>query len=204
MNKIILLNILLIGGVLSEGLFASTMKSRRNQDGFENSFSGFAKEQKDDKIEYKIDNRAKDLHIKAVKAFYQADFKDSEACFSLSMQLWAKSEVLLFEYALCSSLYPKPQRSFVRAEELKKLYLKRIKRENSKFHILEAIFHWQKGNLESSVISLKKVSQKDKLSKISDKMLENIELKNSLLDESLLMQLMPRRENSITRRSQRN
>ena len=182
---------------------AESLKKRRGQE--DNNFftvEGIKKNR--EKVSYDIRNRAKDLHRKAIKAFYLADFKDSEACFSLSMNAWSNSSKLLFEFALCSSLYPKPYRSFDRTKELLKMYQSKVKKSDQRVYIIEGIIAWQKGDLKASRGWLEKVKNESALVIVASKMLKNIELKRSLLSLELVEKLMPVRLSSNEKRSQRN
>jgi hypothetical protein len=181
----------------------STMRERR-MNGDENYFEFTQKSKALNKIDYKIRNRAKDLHRKAVQAFYLSEFKDSEACFSLSMQVWSKSPQLLFEFSLCSSLYPKPYRSFDRAVELKKMFAKLVKNDDSRIPLLAAVMAWQKGDIESCKKELEKIQKGKNILDVKGKILKNIGLKKPLLDNTILVQIMPEKLSSSEKRSQRN
>ncbi len=156
------------------------------------------------KVDYNIRNRAKDLHRKAVKAFYLADFKDSEACFSLSMNAWGNSSKLLFEFSLCSSLYPKPYRSFDRAKELLKMYRSKIKKSDSSVSIIQAVIAWQSGDLNAAKEQLQKIEKGSRFYDISTKMLKNIGLEKPLLNRMIIEKLMPVQLSSNEKRSRRS
>lgn len=174
------------------GLNAETLKERRSKKSFDMTVDTVLVEEFDEKINYKIKSRSKDLHRKAIQFFHRGDFKNSEQCFSLALSTWNKSKKLHFDYALCSMLFPEPIRSYNRSRDLINRYVALKNKSDGSEDVLNAILYWQLGNVSATEIVLNKSKALGEWLEVINAMKKNISHEDWLINDKLLMKILPK------------
>lgn len=111
--------------------------------------------EKDLTVRYNANDKALHLHRKAIKAYWQKQYNDANACFSLALKNWTDYSGLIQDYILCSVLVEGKYRDVPRAKGLVQLEIRtHEKRRTTRSYLVEGIFYIQAGDYQKAYESL--------------------------------------------------